>query len=284
MHCIIETLRIGCVPFLNAVPLVSYFSTSHGKNEAEVHLGVPTELAEWVEKGFTVASLASSFYAFSQEDMHVADSISISSRGPIESVRLFSKKPFKEIETLSLDATSMTSNQLAQIILAERFGIRPRTFHCAPNLKTMLEKTDAAVLIGDIGLAERRTDLRVMDLGSMWEDMTRLPFVWALWIGREKLDEEVAELLLRAKRYGIERLETIAKEEAEGRNLPLLICLRYLAEIVDYDLDKSHKRGLEVFAELCMKHKLIPESFSPTFVPAAKRLSSDMKPAKGHLV
>ncbi|HWP30550.1 MAG TPA: menaquinone biosynthesis protein [Fimbriimonadales bacterium] len=284
MNLFMETVRIGCVPFLNAVPLISYFSTSHGMNEAELQLGVPTELARWIESDFTAASLASSFYAFSQENMRVADAISISSRGPIESVRLFSKKSFEEIETLSLDATSMTSNQLAQIILAERFGIRPKTFLAPPNLKAMLERTDAAVLIGDIGLAAEHRGLHVMDLGSAWEEMTRLPFVWALWIGKEKLDEKVAGMLLRAKRYGIERLVPIAKEEAEKRNLPLSMCLRYLIEIVDYEFEDSHKRGLELFGELCVKHKLSHENHSPTFVRAAQDMPSDAKPTKGHFV
>lgn len=279
-----DTVRIGCVPFLNAVPLVSYFSTSQGKNEAEVQLGVPTELAEWIEKGFTTASLASSFYAFSKENMRVADSISISSRGPIESVRLFSKKPFAEIETLSLDATSMTSNQLAQIILAEIYGIRPKTILSPPNLDAMLEKTDAAVLIGDIGLAAKHNGLHVMDLGSAWEEMTRLPFVWALWVGKEKLDEKVVGILQRAKRYGLERLETIAKEEAEERGLPLAVCLRYLVEIMDYEFEDSHKRGLELFGELCIKHKLIKEKYSPAFIPAMQDFPIDVKPTKGHLV
>ena len=96
---------------------------------------------------------------------------SISSLGEAASVRLFSKWPFREIQSLALDASSLTSNHLAQVLLAERYGVRPTICHLAPDLSAMLSQADACVLIGDKGMEADGAGLEVMDLGSEWVAM-----------------------------------------------------------------------------------------------------------------
>ena len=51
----------------------------------------------------------------------------------------------------------------------------------------MLSRADAALVIGDPALAidERAQGLVKTDLGSEWQAMTGLPFVYAMWSGRE---------------------------------------------------------------------------------------------------
>ena len=45
----------------------------------------------------------------------------IAARGPVLSVKLYSRVPFCEIRNLALDEGSRTSAVLAQVMLAERF-------------------------------------------------------------------------------------------------------------------------------------------------------------------
>ena len=52
---------------------------------------------------------------------------------------------------------------LAQLLLAERHGVRPDYFRCPPDLTQMLLEADAAVLIGDAAL---RATLRGAPAGA----------------------------------------------------------------------------------------------------------------------
>ena len=53
---------------------------------------------------------------------------------------------------VALGSTSRTSVRLAQLLLAERYGVRPDYYTCPPDLGLMMQEADAAVLIGDAAL------------------------------------------------------------------------------------------------------------------------------------
>lgn len=173
--------RVGCVPYVNARPLVACFDQP---NEfVEVVYDVPSRLPALLDSGEVDAILVSSIEYLRREDLVIAADVGIMSNGPVASVRLLSKVPLEQIKTLALDQSSMTSNMLAQIILAEK-GVRPRLVTMEPNQTAMLAECDACVLIGDMGLEADGTGLVDVDLGAAWTEMTGLPFVWALWLAK----------------------------------------------------------------------------------------------------
>lgn len=243
--------RIGCVPFLNAKPLVAYYATPEGEAEAEVIFGPPSQLAAWVDRGEVDVALASSYFAAADPGYAIAPGISISSLGAVDSVRLFSKVPLPEIRTLALDESSMTSNHLALLLLAKKYGCRPAAATMPPDLTRMLSNKDAAVLIGDLGMESDGDGLTVLDLGAAWNELSGLPFVWAVWLGREGLSDELAASLLHAKDYGMRHIEDIARAESERLNWPYGRCLRYVAEVIDYDLTDLHIQGFRLYRDLC---------------------------------
>lgn len=173
--------RVGCVPYVNARPLVACFDQP---NEfVEVVYDVPSRLPALLDSGEVDAILVSSIEYLRRDDLVIAADVGIMSNGPVASVRMLSKVPLEEITTLALDESSMTSNMLAQVILAER-GVRPSLVTMAPDQSLMLERCDACVLIGDKGLEADGTGLVDVDLGQAWTEMTGEPFVWALWLSR----------------------------------------------------------------------------------------------------
>lgn len=248
--------RIGSVPFLNALPLIDGLQNNPQPHLFTLSFDVPSTLVKKLENKQLDVALASSFYCLQNPDAKIVDSISISSFGRVHSVRLFSKKPFQQIKSLALDSGSMTSTALAQIILAEKFGIKPHTFSSIPNLKQMLFNADAAVIIGDAGMAESAEGLYVMDLGEQWQNITNLPFVWALWIALETPNEELVNLLLNAKISGMQKIVEIAQSAPDYPGVSQHLRLQYLAEIMNYDLAQEHWLGLKEFAKYCFKHDL----------------------------
>lgn len=200
--------RVGCVPYVNARPLVACFDQP---NEfVEVVYDVPSKLPALLDSGEVDAILVSSIEYLRRDDLVIAADVGIMSNGPVASVRMLSKVPLEKIESLALDQSSMTSNMLAQIILAEK-GVRPRLVTMEPNLTAMLAECDACVLIGDKGLEADGSGLVDVDLGAAWTEMTGEPFVWALWLTKSDrfdntpwYERDSFALLSTVLKYGLE--------------------------------------------------------------------------------
>src|SRR5579871_1103266 len=104
-----EPLRIGCVPYLNAKPLIHWFDTPECDVHAEVTYAVPSELACLLREERLDVALVSTVELFHNPDLVVVPDISISAEGPVKSVRLFSCRPYTRIERVALDTSSLTS-------------------------------------------------------------------------------------------------------------------------------------------------------------------------------
>lgn len=283
--------RVGCVPYVNARPLVAAFDQP---NEfVEVVYDVPSKLPAMLDSGEVCAILVSSIELLRRDDLSMMSEVGIMSYGPVLSVRLLSKVPLEEIKTLALDQSSMTSNLLAQVILAEK-GVFPSTETLPPNAPDMLAHHDACVIIGDRGFEANGTGLVDIDLGEAWTNMTGLPFVWALWLGKNDAPVDVRKLwfVLYAayKASGFNSLHTlldrenredvrgISSQESHSRlkswvdgqsrkrnyvidsTIPRCTWRRdqiehYLTDGVRYNDPKAMK-GLRTFKDLIAKHKL----------------------------
>jgi chorismate dehydratase len=265
--------RIGSVPFLNAKPLVAWFESA---NEADVVFELPSKLGPMVDRGGLDAAIASSFFAIADPSLRIAGGVSISSFGAVRSVKLFSKTAFENIQTLALDGASMTSNHLALIVLTQIYGVRPETTLMEADLPTMIADRDAAVLIGDAGMAAHIEGLHVMDLGQVWADWTGLPFVWAFWVGRDGLNDGLSQNLHRAKEFGIANLKRIANQAARETGIEAAIALEYLRDAIDFDLDERHLQGFRLFGEKCVEMGFADRFVMPVVVgdTSAKAASS----------
>ena len=201
------SVAVGSVPYVNAVPLT--------RSLQNVQYAVPSALPELLDSGQVAAILVSSYYALTNPGLKMAKNVCIGSNGRVKSVRLFSKVPFRGIQRLAFDASSMTSNRLAQILLRDAYKTVPATVTRPPILTEMLEDADAAILIGDTGMKTDGTGLFVLDLGEAWTRLTGLPFVWAGWIGRESLTPELSkefERVMHASGVGRDRPYSPAAE------------------------------------------------------------------------
>lgn len=291
---------VGSVPYLNARPLVGYLHDPACRLPVKVVYDVPSKLPALLESGEADAVLASSIEALTVADRKVAGGLCIASDGPVLSVRLFSKVAPKDIRTLALDQSSLTSNALAKIVLAERYGAAPIGTPQPPDLKEMLSQLDACILIGDIGMRTDGSGLHVLDLGEEWKRLTGLPFVWALWIGAENLTPELAGMLNVARVMSFlgapssssptERKKKIIRkllgpfefdEQIAAHRSGQLAAIsaetgwsvdqvrRYLCETIIFDLGEKELEGLRKFQELLLTHGFPEASHFPEIVVPA---------------
>lgn len=245
--------RVGCVPYLNAKPLVRQFRELGEASPVQVVFDVPSRLPILLESGECQAILVSSIEAL-RTPCRVVQGVSISSERAVKSVRILSDVPFEQIRTLTPDPSSMTSNALATILLEELFGCRP----------VMAEQGQARVLIGDAGM--KGTGNFVLDLGAAWHELAGCPFVWAVWLGGQDLDKPLADALRSAATWGQRHLFTYLAQAADEAEIDRDVAERYLTRVMDYDLTPLHLQGLEAFRARLAKRGEVPDQSEMEFI------------------
>ena len=85
-----------------------------------------------------------------------------------------------------MPSDSSTSNMLMRWILKQR-GLDPKFVKMGPDMDTMLDECDGALIIGDraIAAAINNPELVRMDLGSEWVEITGLPMVFGVFAARK---------------------------------------------------------------------------------------------------
>lgn len=266
--------RLGAVSYLNTRPLVFGLETH---DEVRVRFDVPARCADLLEGGLIDLGLIPAFeYARHREYLGVPG-VSIASRGPVESVALFTRRDIADVRSIALDISSRTSANLVRLLCAEHFHIEPVFTPAAPDLPAMLASSDAALLIGDPALfldpallagagspgpgAGGRgpgADMNKIDLGEVWTTLTGLPFVWALWAGhRDAAPPAVCRLLQETRDRGLAAVDAIARREAPDDPARQALIVRYLGQVIAYDLEGPFLDGLRTYARLLAEHRLI---------------------------
>ena len=241
-------VRLGVVSYLNTRPLVEAFRTGAIDHDFELHYDVPSRCAERLHAGETDVSLIPAIEIARGSDAYrIVPDVGIASNGAVRSVFIALNTEPEKIETLALDSDSRTSVALARIVLARQFGSRPKAFFHPPDLDAMLNRADAALLIGDPALESRHH--RVLDLGEIWTRMTGLPFVYACWTGREgALTPDGVAKLVEAKEQGRRAIAQIATDyAAQTGTMPPDFYANYLTRNIRYDLGDAELEGLRRF-------------------------------------
>ena len=244
-------LRIGCVPYLNARPLVEGITYPIRKL-------VPAKLGDAFQAGEFDAALLSSIDVITVPNPCAVDGVSISSKGDVYSVVLAYQGDLKGIKKLVLDPASHTSNALLRIVLEEFHGINLEYVQYQEVKCLDFSYDHPTLLIGDRAIeARKRTsalDVHFLDLGGEWYRNTSLPFVFALWSLRDDFTKksELSDLLRTSKVSGMAKRQEIAAREPDPS-----FALHYLTESIRYDLGEEEKRGLALFHEFLIKLKIV---------------------------
>lgn len=191
----------------------------------------------------------------------VVPGVCVGARSRVRSVVIVTRgAELKDVRSVALDTSSRTSAALVQIIFREFLGFEPEWRPSAPDLDSMLDESDAALLIGDPAMTFPRRSLRVYDLASLWREHTGLGFVFAMWMARAGSAEKVEAIDFKGARdEGLERTEEIIAHYEPMLGLPPSELREYLLENISFELNEEMRAGLSLYFELARKHEIIPE-------------------------
>ncbi|TDB82178.1 menaquinone biosynthetic enzyme MqnA/MqnD family protein [Micromonospora sp. KC721] len=253
--------RVGHIQFLNCLPIYWGLMRSGALLDVDLHKDSPDRLSAALVAGdLDIGPITQVEYLRHADELLLLPDLAVGSDGPVLSVNVVSTRPLAELDgaRVALGSTSRTGVLLAQLLLAERYGVRPDYFRCPPDLTQMLLEADAAVLIGDVALralyeAPRR-GLEVTDLGEAWRDWTGLPMVFAVWAVRRDfaaahpgMVKEVHEAFLRSRDLCLAELDQVAEAAARWEPFDAATLATYF-RILDFSLGERQVAGLREFA------------------------------------
>ena len=240
-------LRLGAVGYLNARPLVHGLGVSP---RFALRYDVPSECARLLHEGTIDLGLIPSIEYLRGGPYVIVPDLAIASRGPVASVALYTKKPMADVRSIAMDTSSRTSVALVAVLCARLFRIAPALDARGPDLEGMLERSDAALIIGDNALLldHAKHGVEKIDLGEAWTTMTGLPFVYAFWAGRPGAAAAAdVEALQRARNAGVTQADVIAREYFPDSRVRQAAGARYLQDNIKYYLRAEERAGLEAF-------------------------------------
>jgi len=246
-------LRLSVVQYLNTVPLIWGMLHGEQRGKFQLDLTVPSGCADAVARQEADVGIVPSIEFQRLDGMEIVPGLSIASKHEVQSVVLLSRLPLEQVRAVALDESSRTSAALVRILL-QKFYARTVSFSpAAPDAAAMLNRADAALLIGDPALTYRGP-ARVYDLACEWRKFTGLPFVFALWMGHAGLDLARSQDDFAASlAFGMAHLDDIAADCAPKLGLTREAVKIYLTQNIDYSLDEENLQGLRLFYQLAQE-------------------------------
>jgi chorismate dehydratase len=278
-------LRIAAINFLNPAPLMWDFE--HPPLQAPLALRykidrmTPSECASQLASGAADIGLIPIAALATTPGLRILPGCTIASKGRVRSLLLVRRatQRLQALRSVAADMASRTTLAHARILLRHWNNPNVPFLPAAADLDSMLQRADAAILIGDpalLALEERanrfeRTgeELVYHDLAAEWHTLTGLPFVSAVWgiasgnLGAPGLDSEtwesIAEDFIQSRDHGLQNIDALVAEWSGRIAIPEQTIRAYLTTNIHYVLDDECLEAMKVFFRMAAQAGALPE-------------------------
>ncbi len=246
-----KKIKVGLVNYLNTLPLLYGIDHSTVKESVELIGDYPSNIASYLMDDRIDVGLVPVVVLAKLQEYHIHTDYCIGCDGPVASVCLFSDVPIQDVSTVLLDYQSRTSVALLKILLQDYWKVTPQLINTASDYRSSITGSTAGLVIGDRSFEQRTHSRYVYDLGEAWKLHTGLPFVFAAWISRKRLDEQFIIDFNKANKFGVDNITKVA----ESTSFPLFDTAEYFTKYISYRLDSQKRKGLNRFLQLLNYHE-----------------------------
>ena len=209
--------------------------------------------------------------------LRIIPGCAIAAKRKVRSILLVRRasQPLTEIETIAADTSSRASLAYTQIMFNKWWNPATSFIQHRPDLDSMLDIADAAILIGDPALYaleerqnhEERTgqELVYHDLAEEWIALTHVPWVSAIWAIREdslassnRTLDEIAADFTTSRDHGLANIDALVEEWSARMTIPASTIHTYLSSNIFYHLDEDCLIGLRKFYEFAAETAILP--------------------------
>jgi chorismate dehydratase len=269
--------RIAAIRFLNPAPLMWDFEHAPlNRALASRYLitwMLPSECADRLASGAADIGLVPIASLATTPGIRILPGCTIASKGHVRSLLLVRRasQPLNRIRSVAADVASRTTLAYSRILFHKWGNPTVPFLPMAADLDAMLDRADAAIIIGDPALLalEERTnrfersgeELVYHDLAEEWSALTSLPFVSAVWGATVKgaLNGEIAQDFIRSRDHGLQNIDALVNEWSRKLPLSAETIRSYLTANIHYILDEECVEGMRGFFREAAKFGVLPE-------------------------
>ncbi len=227
--------RIALVEYLNTRPFTEGLRLSGMDRLHELVFGPPSTCARLFAEGRVDISLCPVGALGAVGAYKRWSDYCIGADGPVRTVVLFSRVPLDAIRRVRLDDHSRTSNQLLAI-LAARYWNTEWTFYADPNEPL----PESALMIGDKVFAAESQYPFKYDLAEAWTRLTGLPMVFAVWIARPDVPDDLLAELNATFKAGMDWIDNAPSSLTAGQ-------LDYIRHSIAYSFGERQQAAMELY-------------------------------------
>ena len=274
--------RVAAIGFLNPAPLMWDFE--HPPLSAPLALRYqidrmsPSECAARLASGAADIGLIPIAALAATPGLRILPGCTIASKGRVRSLLLVRRasQPLAALRAVAADTASRTTLAYTRILFHKWGNPAVPFLPMAAELDAMLQRADAAILIGDpalFALEERanrfeRTGEHLVyhDLAEEWRTLTGLPFVSAVWAAAPKneahpsfFDESVAQDFIQSRDHGLQNMDALVIEWSTRVPIPEETIRSYLTANIHYVLDEECIEGMRGFFRIAAELGVLPE-------------------------
>ncbi|MBK8956101.1 MAG: menaquinone biosynthesis protein [Saprospiraceae bacterium] len=238
--------KLASVKYLNSLPFSYALDRLEQRGLLNWERALPSECAGLLKNDFVDIALLPVGALCDFEKLYGITPYCIGSNSAVKTVRLFSNYKFDEIEQIVLSDASRTSNILLKILVENYWkwnGILIKN-----NKDQEIRLKTARVIIGDEVFVSEHQYKYSMDLGLEWNKFTGLPFVFAIWVSKFKIDEVFETALTQA--FAEDLNYFLVNEDFNQYNIPAEILSSYFKDCISYDLTEQKRKAIEAFLKL----------------------------------
>jgi chorismate dehydratase len=271
-------LRIAAIRFLNPAPLMWDFEhpplNAGLESRYQIDWMMPSECADRLTSGRADIGLIPIAALAANPTLRILPGCTIASKGRVRSLILVRRaaQPLTALRTVAADTASRTTIAHTRILFHKWCNPEVLFLPMAADLDAMLDRADAAILIGDpalLALEERlnrfeRTgeELVYHDLAAEWRAVTGLPWVSAVWCtpaGGSLLDESVVKDLIQSRDHGLQNIDALVAEWSGRIAIPEETIRTYLSRNIHYVLDEECQEGMRAFFRMAAEYGVLPK-------------------------
>lgn len=244
----------------------------------------PAECAERLAAGAADIGLVPIASLAVNPSLRILPGCTIASKGRVRSLLLVRRaaQPLAALRSVAADTASRTTIAYARMLFHKWGNPEVPFLPMAADLDRMLDRADAAIIIGDPALFaleeqsnrfERTGEQLVYhDLADEWLTATGLPFVSAVWAAAaaSPVDEQVIDDLNQSRIHGHENLDRLIVEWSNRLPISEQIISDYLSFNIHYILDEECIEGMRGFFRMAAEYGILP-AYTPSIEEPAIR-------------
>lgn len=242
-------MRVGIVDYINALPFTHLFLKRRDTLGHVFYFAPPTQLNILLkERGLDIALTSSAEYL--DGSYQILPDFCIASHTHILSVNFYTRRPLNTLSgaKIGLTSDSSTSISLLKVLCHHLWKVKPKYL---PLSRSMLAAYDAFLLIGNEALEHPSFfGYTTIDLAAAWFEMTRLPFVFALFTAQKEVNSTLFQQNLHeALAYSEGHREKLIEEAKKQCPLSRQLIYNYY-QACHYRLGDKEREGLQTFQQL----------------------------------